>query len=518
MKSSDDLFRLVHSLTPAEKGYFKKYTQKHVIGQTNDYMILFRALDAMPAWDDAALQKRLKSSGFVHRISAVKNYLTKILLESLRSFHSESSIERTLLEMLADISFLWRRNLRPHAKKLILRAQALAYQYEEWELALKILQWQFVGIEATSLTAPMRKKFQTLTEEKLKILEWIRQTEELRALNDAVAMLNSREGMAGGNVAAELDIILAHPLLQNESLIHTYVGKLLFHNILVIAENLRGRDIRFSLPHARRRAAILQGRLDLIAEKPMVYIRGMNQYVQRCIFAGEFNEAEKALADFDATITNLGYTLYEAARIEAFIMKTNMEILYYLNSGKLDHGSARLADWQHGLDRHRKNMDLQLYRPMCFNICVLLAFNGQWTQALAWLHRTLDGGQTDIRRDIVSAAKLLEMVIHYELGNASLLEYSVRSMYRYLAKRERLGKVEQIVLRFLRKASRVISPRELRRYFMQLHHQLQLIQSPNEHTILDLFDFQLWLESKLSNQSLTQLFLQKLAAKQVSVP
>ena len=81
-------------------------------------------------------------------------------------------------------------------------------------------------------------------------------------------------------------------------------------------------------------------------------------------------------------------------------MKTTMEILYYLNSGKLDHGSARLAGWQHGLDKYRKNMDLQLYRPMCFNICVLLAFNGQWSQALAWLHRTLDGGQTDIRRDI----------------------------------------------------------------------------------------------------------------------
>jgi len=517
MKSSDDLFRLVHSLTPAEKGYFKKYTAKHVIGHTNDYMILFRALDAMPVWDDEALSNRLATSGFVHRISAVKNYLTKLLLESLRAFHSESSIERTLLELLADISFLWRRNLRSQAQKLIVRAQALAYQYEEWELALKILQWQFVGIEATALTAPMRKKFQLLTDEKLKILEWIRQTEELRALNDAVAMLNSREGMAGGNAHAELEKILAHPLLQNESSIHTYVGKLLYHNTLVIAENLRG-DITRALPHVRRRVHIMQQRSDLIAEKPMVYIRGMNQYVQRCIFAGEFDEVEKALADFDSTITNLGAKLYEAARIEAFIMKTNMEILYYLNSGKLDHGSARLAEWQHGLDKYRKNMDLQLYRPMCFNICVLLTFNGQWSQALSWLHRTLDGGQTDIRRDIVSAAKLLEMVIHYELGNASLLEYSVRSMYRYLAKRERLGKVEQIVLRFLRKASRVISPRELRRYFVQLHHQLQLIQAPNEHTILDLFDFQLWLESKLSNQPLTLLFHQKLAAKQVPEP
>ncbi len=512
MKSSDDLFRLVKSLTSAEKGYFKKYTAKHVIGEKNDYIILFTALDKMDEWDEDVLKRRLSKSGFLHRISAVKNYLNKLLLESLRAFYSESTTERELLEMLADISFLWRRSLRSQAKKLIIRAKTLAYQYEEWELALKILNWQFVTIEAGALTAPARQRLQEITKEKLKILKYISITEQYRDLNDAISILNSREGMSGGEPTDELTKILAHPLLQSEETALTYNAKLSFYNILVIAENMHGNDITVALKYARRRYQIMQERPDLIVEKPMVYIRGVQLFVQRCILAGLFDEAERTLSAFEQMILKLDNKLYEAARIEAFVMKTTMEVFYFLNSGKLDEGVQRIAVWHKGIIRYRKQIGLQLYRPICFNICVILVFACKWEEALVWLNRSIEE-QPDIRRDIVSAAKLLALVIHYELGNSSLLEYTVRSTYRYLAKRERLGKPEQIVLRFLKKVSDVISRRELTVHFIQLHKQLQGANASNDTTILDLFDFSLWLESKITGKPLTELFLAKVATE-----
>lgn len=515
MKSSDDLFRLVKSLTSAEKGYFKKYTAKHVIGEKNDYIILFTALDKMDVWDEDVLKRRLSKSGFLHRVSSVKNYLNKLLLESLRAFYGESTIERELLEMLSDISFLWRRGLRTQAGKLILRAKSLAYQYEEWELTLKILNWQFVTIEAAALTAPARQRLQEITKEKLKILEYISNAEQYRDLHDAISILNSREGMSGGEPTVELAKILAHPLLQSEETALAHSSKLNFYSILVIAENMYGNDISLALKYARRRYQIMQERPDLIAEKPMVYIRGVQMYVQRCILAGLFDETEKTLAAFEQMIAKLDSKLYEAARIEAFVMKTTMEVLYFLNSGKLDEGVQRIDVWQKGITLYRKQIGLQLYRPLCFNICVMLVFACKWEEALVWLNRSIEE-QPDIRRDIVSAAKLLALIIHYELGNSSLLEYTVRSTYRYLAKRERLGKPEQIVLRFLKKVSGVISRRELIVHFIQLHKQLQELNASNDTTILDLFDFSIWLESKTTGKSLTELFLAKIASESES--
>ena len=80
VKSSDSLFKLIKSLTIAEKGYFKKYTAKHVIGEKNDYTILFEAIDALEEYNEELLLKKLSAESFVHRISAVKNYLNKLVL------------------------------------------------------------------------------------------------------------------------------------------------------------------------------------------------------------------------------------------------------------------------------------------------------------------------------------------------------------------------------------------------------------------------------------------------------
>ncbi|MBI3258902.1 MAG: hypothetical protein HYZ54_05440 [Ignavibacteriae bacterium] len=352
----------------------------------------------------------------------------------------------------------------------------------------------------------------SVTEEKLKILQFINQTEQYRDLNDAVSLINSREGMTGGEPSSELAEILKHQLLQSEDHALTHNAKLSFYNIRIIAENLHGSDFSNALEYSRRRYEIIQARPDLIVEKPMVYIRGVQQYVQRCILSGSFEEAERILPTFEQMIQKFDAKLYEAARIEAFIMKTSMEVFYYLNSGKLDEGVLRIDVWQKGISHYRKEIGLQLYRPICFNICVLLVFAEKWEQALVWVNRSLEE-QPDIRRDIVSAAKLLSLVIHYELGNTSLLEYTVRSTYRYLAKRERLGKPEQIVLRFLKKVSGVISKRELIRHFNQLRKQLQALNSAKDNTILDLFDFPLWLESKATGKPLNELFLAKLVGE-----
>ena len=44
-KFSNDLFQLIQSLSRTEKAYFKKYTSLHVIGERNNYVKLFNAIE-----------------------------------------------------------------------------------------------------------------------------------------------------------------------------------------------------------------------------------------------------------------------------------------------------------------------------------------------------------------------------------------------------------------------------------------------------------------------------------------
>ena len=65
------LYDLIHSMTMSEKRYFKIYSSKHVIGETNDYIQLFNAISTQTVFNDG----ELKNNTFVKNLSAEKNYL-----------------------------------------------------------------------------------------------------------------------------------------------------------------------------------------------------------------------------------------------------------------------------------------------------------------------------------------------------------------------------------------------------------------------------------------------------------
>ena len=52
MKTSDNLFKLVKSLSKSEKGYFKKYANFHVRNEQNNYTKIFDAIDNQKEYDE----------------------------------------------------------------------------------------------------------------------------------------------------------------------------------------------------------------------------------------------------------------------------------------------------------------------------------------------------------------------------------------------------------------------------------------------------------------------------------
>ena len=60
--------------------------------------------------------------------------------------------------------------------------------------------------------------------------------------------------------------------------------------------------------------------------------------------------------------------------------------------------------------------------------------------------------KVDLRNDLQAYARLLHLIAHYELGNFNLLEYLVKSVYRFMAKMENLGPVEEDVFKFLQRS------------------------------------------------------------------
>src|SRR6185369_3664972 len=97
-------------------------------------------------------------------------------------------------------------------------------------------------------------------------------------------------------------------------------------------------------------------------------------------------------------------------------------------------------------------------------------------------------------QDIQAMARIFNLILHYELGNTDLMEYIIKSTYRFLLKSQRLYKVESMVLNYLRKNAFLTTEKEILESFRKLHRELlPLAQDRFEKKAFEEFDILSWL-------------------------
>jgi hypothetical protein len=124
----------------------------------------------------------------------------------------------------------------------------------------------------------------------------------------------------------------------------------------------------------------------------------------------------------------------------------------------------------------------------------------QHNKALFWLNKVLNDNEKDLRQDIFSYARLFNLVIHYELGNHDLLEYTIKSTARYLQKRERDFPIEKHIMDQMKKLIRTQNSVEKIKIFEGFKLGLRkLLKGPEDMIVLKYFDFNIWIEAKINN-------------------
>lgn len=130
-KGSDDLFKLIHSLTPEEKGYFKKFAKRHA-EEGNKYLQLFDAINAQEKFEETGLRKTFKG------YTDMKAYLFTMLLDALMLLEMNNSEASRTVKQWFHIRLLNRKGLRTKAiqvsKKALHQAKELELFWMEYPL------------------------------------------------------------------------------------------------------------------------------------------------------------------------------------------------------------------------------------------------------------------------------------------------------------------------------------------------------------------------------------------------
>lgn len=164
-KGSDDLFKLIHSLTPEEKGYFKKFARRHA-DDGNKYLQLFDAINAQEKFEEAGLRKTFKG------YADMKAYLLTMVLDALMLLEMNSSEVNKTIKQWFHVNILNRKGLRSKAIQVSKKALQQAKEME--------LFW---------LEHPLRKKLFDMEKHSWKIAE--------REVENAALFADLKRAVAG---------------------------------------------------------------------------------------------------------------------------------------------------------------------------------------------------------------------------------------------------------------------------------------------------------------------------------
>ncbi|HAD12882.1 MAG TPA: hypothetical protein DCF33_10655 [Saprospirales bacterium] len=121
------------------------------------------------------------------------------------------------------------------------------------------------------------------------------------------------------------------------------------------------------------------------------------------------------------------------------------------------------------------------------------------------------------REDLQSLARILQLLLHYELGNFLLLDSQLRTAARFLKRKNRLHELERRFMHGISEAIRLPDARSRRAVFARVKNDLApKANEPETRALLQTFDLLAWLDSKAGGQTFEEIVRKKYELELIS--
>jgi tetratricopeptide (TPR) repeat protein len=496
---SSKLFDIVKSLSGSEKRYFKIFINSKEAAN-NKYVQLFDAIDAQVAFDDEVLRQAVYGSSPVEtrKYSELKAYLYDLVLKSLQSYDEKSSVDYSLKKMLLGVRTLFKRSHFDDAKDLLQKAKKLALEHEHFNSLVEILDWEKRIAYAQTDIAFLDRELERLTLEERQYLEQLTNISDYRSIFFKILVSIRKDVSRGRRQQAELATLMDDPLMKDEHMPRSHMARVLFfriHSIYYFSTSNFEEFYRSS----KSLLALMERNKAALKEDVSEYISALNNHIISCGWLERYDEVRQTL---DKLIKVKPITTDDRVKIHR---------QYYMNKFRLCISTGEFEEGMTALRRHLKEMgkfDKKLFNKNSFFLqyfCIYFGV-GNFEKALDSLNEWLKVMAGSIeRKDLQSLARVLNLIIHYELGHTILLDSLLRSTYRYLNKENRLSEFERKMMGFIKDAGKPHTKKEMRQTLEALKKDFEHLSQSPSYGVFELFDIISWLESKISGRTFAEV-------------
>ncbi len=483
MKKKGSIFTLIKSLKPSEKRHFKLYASS--LNVASNYLQLFDAIDNQPIYDENKIKQLFKGKTFIKQLHVTKNYLSKLILKSLRIYHHKISKSAEILDLLKDIEILFAKELFDQCFYAIKKAEKMSTRYEKFFLKGEVLQWKRKLLITTKGSNP--EFLAPIIAEDGKNCDNTAQINKYwKVLIDSIPFIRPTESKTT-ITEKKLDKITGSP--------QSLAAQVLKHHILY-SQGVMGNRTNIAENHLNKMIDAIEDQPLLIRDDPGTYINAINNKITFLILHRRYNEALPLLIQVREIPDLFEIKKSGSLRVKTLLRTYNVELEIYRDLKDLENGKKLISVISAFLEENAPSVS-ENYFILFWNQFSNIYFQDKnSSEALKWLNKIILI-KSPSRPDIQRYARLVHLLIHFDLGNVIFLRYSIDSCRRFIKKQGSPTLFEKICLKHLAKLSHT-PVGDYKQQMKKFHYEL-FIKHPDLVTpnILDYIDIRSWLDGKL---------------------
>ncbi len=508
---SSTLFQLIHSLSKTEKRYVKVYLKGQPAANSAKHVALFDSIDRQKEYNETKL------IAFKH-LPVMKQRLEENVLSALQNYYSQRSVSARLNREVHSVEILFQKGLFENAMKQIAKTRKSALHYQEPLVLFDLAKWELKIINAQGYTAvsqeEMKKKYKQAEDH----LKDAINAHQYSLFSNTVYLRIRKFGFF--RTKAELKRfgrIMQHPLLRSEDKARLVEAKYFYYSTRIGYANLEA-DYQKAYSNTNKLIKVLESHPQLIQKEPRQYLA-----MQQNASVWQYNFKEYAqtfilLERLKEFLVEQRNSISKNLFNRTFYYVNTVMLYVYSRTGEFEKGAKAIPVLLKEFVKY-KVKPLSIEEKWMFEEAVAVVYfgNRNYPKAIVHLNNIINDKAPDVRGDMQSMARILSLLVHYEMGNRDLLRYMVKWTYHFLSKTKMLFKFEQIILDFIGKKSRNMDTRRKTVIaFKELKSDLEkLIPDPYQRRPLDDFEYIEWLESKIENKPFAEVIREKERVRQL---
>ena len=227
------------------------------------------------------------------------------------------------------------------------------------------------------------------------------------------------------------------------------------------------------------------------------YLQALEHRARTLVHMHNEGEAKEALRALSNEMIHQRKNASTEEFFKWFNASAETELWYYHVFALYADGEKHIAVLEKELKELNKRSGRNYELPTPFCIACIYFGNKKYKKAITWLHKIINVSESEERLDIQVLSRILLLLCIFEMKDWDYLANQWGAVYRFLAKKKRLYKIESILLDCIRQSLKFHSSDQFKKMFQRLRSEIILLKKDYfEKIIFEYFDFEAWLISK----------------------